>query len=252
MIFNFFNLNNQLKKIFPQAQIVFGGSQLTDRAEAFSDLDVYLIFRQTSDFLISIKNKDKIFELKKNLDDRVRLHFLPQIFLSWRLYDVRGIFYINHSTEDYVSPGQPDLIKLNSLKLSWKNFILLKLAKSEEDKSKYSHDLQKNFYWLTNQESDDMNFIANSLIKLSSQLKTFLWRDWFFYCLRFKKIFPLNFEAKIIGALVALNNYIENNQVEYQEDFYNNLSCLGKVDKVSDPELMFKQINRYIFLIFVV
>ncbi len=249
---DFSNFNNQIKDSFPQARVVFGGSQVTGQAQSFSDVDIYLIFRQFADFVRAIKNKEKIFELKKSLDSKVHLHFLPQIFLSWQLYDIRGIFYINQQTEDFVSPGQPDLIRLNSLKLSWKNLILFKLAKSEAEKAKYSHDLQKNFYWLTNQKSDDINFIANSLIELNGQIKTFLWRDWLFYCLRFQRILPFDFEKKIILSLVALYSYIDTGRLEYGETFYRNLPILAKIEKSDNAEQMFKQINRYIFLIFVV
>ena len=256
----FEELNSKLKKFFPNEKIIFGGSAILGNESEFSDIDVYIVCDNLIKFHRLIKDKRALGEIKDSLpckehkDHICNLHIMPRIFLSLGFYRVEGFFIDVDIRKKYFKKGDDDLIKLNSLKLCLKHLILHKLDEDKLKKAeKHFHDLQKNFYFLTDYKQDDLDQMETMLEVRAKKTKTFILLDWLFYITRFRRILPFFLEDIVIECLFNLKRYINTSSQSYADDFWQEFSKLEKkTERTNDPQQMFEKINRYIFLIFVI
>lgn len=245
-------LNSQLKVYFSKDKIVFGGSQVFGDAQVFSDVDIYLVCGPLK-FFYYLNHKNELRKVKKELNNsKVNLHIIPSLFLSLGLYSLKGI-YFSGTEKKVFSTGSHKLIELNSLKLCFKHLLLLKLSDEAMHKDKSLHDLKKNFFFLAGYREENVVSIETELKEKVKIIKTFFFFDWLFYCLRFRKVMPFNFEKIILNSFVELNNFIETRNNSHCQNFYQYLSKLKrKVSTSCDFKTMLNQLDRYTFLIFVV
>ncbi|MFH1610346.1 MAG: hypothetical protein ABIA91_00460 [Patescibacteria group bacterium] len=257
---HFVKLNNRLKEFFPKEKIVFGGSAVFGEDSEFPDVDVYIVCDNLIKFHRLIKNKKELGDIKNGLqckeykDDFCNLHIMPKMFLDLGFYRVEGFYFEGDKQKKYFKKGDEDLIKLNSLKLCLKHLILHKLDEDKIKKSeKHFHNLQKNFYFLTEYRQDDLDQMETMLEVRAKKTRTFILLDWLFYLTRFRKILPFFLEDVVIECLFNLKRYINTSSQSYADEFWEEFSKLEKKTKrTDDPQQMFEKINRYVFLIFII
>jgi predicted nucleotidyltransferase len=257
---HFLELKSKLKKFFPREKIVFGGSAILGEESEFSDVDIYIICDNLIKFHRLIKDKERLREIKNGLpckdnkDHVCNLHIMPKIFLDLGFYRVEGFYLEGDIKKKFFKKGDDDLIKLNSLKLCLKHLILHKLYEDKIKRSeKHFHNLQKNFYFLTDYKQDDLDQMETMLEVRAKKTRTFILFDWLFYLTRFRKILPFFLEDIVIGCLFNLKRYINTSSQSYADDFWREFSKLEKkTERTDDPQKMFEKIDRYIFLIFVI
>ncbi len=245
-------LNSQLKKSFPQDKIIFGGSFINGDINKFSDIDIYIVC-DFKNFFYYLKHKKQLRLIKEQLNNnKVNLHIIPNLFLNWKLYNLKGVVIENDKMKEF-SAGSNKMTELNSLKLSLKHLICYKLSDDIQVKEKSFHDLKKNFFFLVGSWEADVLKIETELKKKVKNIKTFYFFDWLFYCLRFKKIMLFNFEKNILNCFLNLNDFIDNKEENFCLKFYLNFKKLEKIaDKQCDKKIMFKMIDKYTFLIFII
>ena len=257
---HFAELNNKLKKFFSKEKIIFGGSAILGKESEFFDVDIYIICENLIKFHRLIKDKEVLRGIKRSLffkdkkDYICNLHVMPKVLLDLGFYRVEGFYFEKGKQKKYFKKGNDDLIKLNSLKLCLKHLILHKLYEDKIEKSeKHFHNLQKNFYFLTDYKQDDLDQMETMLEVRAKKTRTFMILDWLFYAVRFRKILPFFLEDVVIECLFNLKRYINTSSQSYADDFWQEFSKLEKKTKrTDDPQQMFEKINRYIFLIFVI
>ncbi len=250
---NFQAIEKKLRTFFEKEKIIFGGSTVTGNAHKYSDIDVYIVIENLLQFKRISKDKKRIFELKQKINRSLNIHIMPKILLDLGLYHVEGIYFKNGDKKNFLIKGNDKICRLNSLKLCLKHLIKYKLCEQQHQAEKHFMSMQKKYFFLTGQKEDDLREIENKLETEVKKAPDFIWSDWLFYCMRFRRIFPRKFEKNIINCLISLKRYIDSGRQGYVDDFYDNCSQIEKgLVETDDTQKMFATIDNYVFLIFVI
>ena len=249
MYCDFIKINKILKRYFPKAKIVFGGSAVQGKINEYSDIDVYIIFRFFLSFYRAARRKEIIKNTKEILrNEKINLHLIPNIFLLVGYYQIKGFYFFKKEKRKFLSSGSPRLLRLNSVKLCLKNLAGLKISEDVKSREKFKHDFLKNLKFLGEANISESQFLCS----LKDE-RPFYLRDWLLFCLWHRRCLPLNFERMVIDAFHHLIEHANTQADEHKKSLIELLERLEK-KKIKDfsPEDCFKRLDKYVFLIFLV
>jgi hypothetical protein len=260
---DFLKINKIIRDKIPEAKIIFSSDFLVSHKKkpTFLEKDIFIVFDNYLSFRKKTKDKESFFELKKQIQkelqtESIHLYFCSREMLFIGFYHVDGFYFKkNGKRKTIFYKGDKKIVDLFRIKSCLRCLILYKLEKNAEEAEKCFFYLQKMFFLLTGEHSDDLEKIENDVETLAKEkIKNRNLKGQIFYSLKFKKIFSLYFEQNIVDCLLDLKRFINTDDQNYAEKFFDSYSRLENIEGREDhsPEIMFELISKYIFLIFIV